>query len=244
MGQELHKRGIGFKIAVSLTVIYLLLAAISLVFVEPHFWQLKLNEMGDALAGAFAPLAFAWLVLGFFQQGQELKQNTQQMKDSVEQFTTQSASMEETNELEKRKLSITEWDRIHLEMSGILSQYLYHQYNSSNGSKIIGKGFATEMRVGDYVAPGGRVNTSEFISRAWDSYSKGDKNTFFRTVNNHTKWEQPPAKLKSILGKTTQKGGRYLQLQGQLQALIQDEDVANNLLMTEEMIGVANFLSK
>lgn len=31
------------------------------------------NEFGDFLAGAFAPLAFFWLVLGFLQQGAELR---------------------------------------------------------------------------------------------------------------------------------------------------------------------------
>lgn len=34
------------------------------------------NEHGDLLAGAFSPLAFAWLVLGFIQQGIELRQNS------------------------------------------------------------------------------------------------------------------------------------------------------------------------
>jgi hypothetical protein len=34
---------------------------------------LELNELGDFLAGAFGPLAIFWLVLGFFQQGQELR---------------------------------------------------------------------------------------------------------------------------------------------------------------------------
>jgi len=34
---------------------------------------LKLNEWGDFLSGGFAPLAFFWLVLGYFQQGKELK---------------------------------------------------------------------------------------------------------------------------------------------------------------------------
>lgn len=31
-----------------------------------------LNELGDFLAGAFSPLAFLWLVVGYFQQGHEL----------------------------------------------------------------------------------------------------------------------------------------------------------------------------
>lgn len=59
-------------------------------------WQdvlaLKPNEVGDALAGAFAPLAFLWLVLGFFQQGAELRNSGkalwlqgEELKNSVEQ---------------------------------------------------------------------------------------------------------------------------------------------------------------
>jgi len=40
---------------------------------DSTFFSLKLNEQGDFLAGVFAPLAFGWLVLGFFQQGRELK---------------------------------------------------------------------------------------------------------------------------------------------------------------------------
>lgn len=50
------------------------------------------NEMGDFLAGGFAPLAFFWLVLGFFQQGEELRTSNQalwlqgeELRNSVEQ---------------------------------------------------------------------------------------------------------------------------------------------------------------
>ncbi|MES3008289.1 MAG: hypothetical protein V4751_11025 [Pseudomonadota bacterium] len=53
---------------------------------------LPLNELGDFLAGAFGPLAIFWLILGFFQQGIELRQNTaalnlqaRELKNSVEQ---------------------------------------------------------------------------------------------------------------------------------------------------------------
>ena len=51
-----------------------------------------LNEVGDFLAGAFGPVAILWLVLGFFQQGIELRQGThalllqaKELQSSVEQ---------------------------------------------------------------------------------------------------------------------------------------------------------------
>ncbi|ELY2765872.1 hypothetical protein SMC44_001346 [Cronobacter malonaticus] len=51
------------------------------------------NEFGDFLAGAFSPVAFLWLVLGYIQQQKELQQNTlalelqaQELKNSVEQY--------------------------------------------------------------------------------------------------------------------------------------------------------------
>lgn len=50
------------------------------------------NEWGDFFAGAFAPLAFLWLVLGYLQQGDELRLSTdalrlqaEELKNSVEQ---------------------------------------------------------------------------------------------------------------------------------------------------------------
>lgn len=52
----------------------------------------KLNEWGDFFAGFFAPLAFLWLVLGYLQQGDELKHSTKalqlqadELRNSVEQ---------------------------------------------------------------------------------------------------------------------------------------------------------------
>lgn len=54
--------------------------------------SMSLNEVGDFLAGAFGPVAILWLVLGFFQQGIELRQGTaalnlqgDELKNAVEQ---------------------------------------------------------------------------------------------------------------------------------------------------------------
>lgn len=51
-----------------------------------EFHQLKLNEVGDFLAGAFGPLAIFWLVLGFFQQGKELRNSVEALKLQVDEL--------------------------------------------------------------------------------------------------------------------------------------------------------------
>ncbi|MDC5071476.1 hypothetical protein [Acinetobacter baumannii] len=77
-------------------VIYgLLILAYNLafIFLEPEKKVLLTsNELGDFLAGVFAPLAFLFLYLGYKQQGRELQQNThalnlqaQELQNSVEQ---------------------------------------------------------------------------------------------------------------------------------------------------------------
>ena len=61
------------------------------------FVTLQVERMGSFLEGAFAPLAFLWLVIGYFLQKKELRQNTEAMKmqfveiqRSAEQATVQA----------------------------------------------------------------------------------------------------------------------------------------------------------
>lgn len=82
----------GTKKTVILTVLYLSFFAGFGIARWPELLNLELNEVGDLLAGIFAPLAFLWLILGFFQQQKELRLNTealriqsQELRQSVEQ---------------------------------------------------------------------------------------------------------------------------------------------------------------
>jgi hypothetical protein len=68
--------------------------------------ELSLNEWGDFLAGGFAPLAFMWLVIGYFQQGKELKLNretlslqVQELRNSVEHQREMAVAAREDIEL-------------------------------------------------------------------------------------------------------------------------------------------------
>ncbi|MGO4003138.1 hypothetical protein ABVN23_18810 [Pseudomonas fluorescens] len=73
---------------------------------------MKLNEMGDFLAGVFGPVATLWLILGFFQQGYELRQNNKalmlqadELKNTVEQHKESSSIAERQLEAELAKAS-------------------------------------------------------------------------------------------------------------------------------------------
>lgn len=73
--------------------------AVSVVWIGVAVWLMctktlptELNSWGDFIAGFSAPLAFFWLVLGYLQQGEELRQSTaalnlqaDELRQSVEQ---------------------------------------------------------------------------------------------------------------------------------------------------------------
>jgi hypothetical protein len=48
--------------------------------------RIPADELGNFLEGAFAPLAFLWLVIGYFLQQKELQQNTEALRQQSEQM--------------------------------------------------------------------------------------------------------------------------------------------------------------
>jgi hypothetical protein len=55
----------------------------------------SLNELGDFLAGVFAPIAFFWLILGYMQQGKQLEQNTKALEQQEIALQLQIDEMKE-----------------------------------------------------------------------------------------------------------------------------------------------------
>lgn len=86
-----------------ITIIWL--ALIILLWFCPTFTRpTELNGVGDFLAGAFAPLAFFWLVRGFYQQGQGLKQNSDALRFQAEELKVSSKAM--LAQVEEMKASV------------------------------------------------------------------------------------------------------------------------------------------
>lgn len=79
----------------------------------------ELNGIGDFLAGVFAPLAFFWLVRGFYQQGKGLEQNSialnlqaQELQASTEALNLQVQEMKASVEQQKQ---MAEYQRLEIE---------------------------------------------------------------------------------------------------------------------------------
>ncbi|TNE68241.1 MAG: hypothetical protein EP336_05075 [Rhodobacteraceae bacterium] len=60
-----------------------------------NFKTLSFNEVGDFMAGAFGPVAFLWLVLGFFQQGEELRASSHALTEQQKELRASAMAQSE-----------------------------------------------------------------------------------------------------------------------------------------------------
>jgi hypothetical protein len=77
------------RIAWALTGIWVLAAGSYIYLALPHIEGLDAVDVSALLSGAFMPLAFLWLVVGFFQQGAELRQNTEALRQQADRLEQQ-----------------------------------------------------------------------------------------------------------------------------------------------------------
>jgi len=102
------------RIGVSFTILYFVLLWFVFRGRFDDVLTLRPNELGDLLAGVFGPLAILWLILGYFQQGIELRQNTQalslqaeELKKSSEALALQVDEMRRSGEQQARMAQLT-----------------------------------------------------------------------------------------------------------------------------------------
>ena len=111
-----------FRLGLVLSAAYLAMIGTYWFGAQAQFASLTPNELGDFLAGAFSPLAFLWLVLGYMQQGEELKNSADalwlqgeelqnsvtQQRELVEVTREQLAHEREALAAEERRLAAAE----------------------------------------------------------------------------------------------------------------------------------------
>lgn len=75
------------------------------------FVTMDLNTVGDFLAGAFSPLAFFWLVLGFIQQGRELNISSKALQAQADELKHSVDQHKDLVNLTRSQLELEREDR-------------------------------------------------------------------------------------------------------------------------------------
>jgi hypothetical protein len=101
-------------VGISVSVVYLVFVLRYFVLGNPEIVYLTPNEIGDFLAGILGPLATFWLILGFFQQGHELRNSTNALRQQSLEFAKTVRQQQEqiTYDLAFRRYQIEQVDRI------------------------------------------------------------------------------------------------------------------------------------
>ncbi len=132
-----------------------------------NFVSQPADALGGFLEGAFAPLAFLWLVIGFFLQQRELRLNNaaihlqyEQMRRQAEQAEVQARAIQ-ANELHQRQETyLMVADRVNRQLGGAMAML----WMSSHGP-------GTENEVSE-----------ELIADLWQRLGAGDSEAFSRQV--------------------------------------------------------------
>lgn len=82
------------EIGGALTLVYLVVVIVVTWSRIGALITMPLNEVGDFLAGAFGPVGFLWLVFGFIQQGDELRQGTEALKLQADELQRSTQALE------------------------------------------------------------------------------------------------------------------------------------------------------
>lgn len=106
--------------------------------------QLTLGVIGNFLEGAFAPLAFLWLVIGLFIQQRELAKNSEALRATSEQSEKQTLAIAATEMNARQETFFKIKENVYSQLGGIGGML----YSSSMGP--VGSGEMSREQMDDY----------------------------------------------------------------------------------------------
>ncbi|AMO72061.1 hypothetical protein [Sphingorhabdus sp. M41] len=133
------------KIGVSVSLIIALFFSGYFISEWEHIKAMTPNEFGDLLAGILGPLALLWLVLGFFQQGEELRQSVRALELQSEELrnsvTQQAALVEVTREQAQAELAALHEER-QARRAATSPRFTIHANGGSRSGQILKQSIA------------------------------------------------------------------------------------------------------
>ena len=140
---------IWFGLASTVFWLWLGLLYIAVVVGWSDFVRQPAESLGGFLEGAFAPLAFLWLVIGFFLQQRELRNNNEairaqfeQMRRSAESAEVQARAIRDNALHQQQETTLMVADRVYRQLGSVVGLlWMSSQYGP--------EGTATDEQVGD-----------------------------------------------------------------------------------------------
>ncbi len=111
------------------------------------FRGMSANETGDFLAGLFAPLAFMWLVIGYYQNNRAIKLQSDELKNSIDEMRKANETASDQKELlaaterhARREIFFKYFDYTSKELDdlvlGILEHYPFRREGLTNKERV------------------------------------------------------------------------------------------------------------
>ena len=158
------------RLSLWITVVWLILGTlyISGVVGWVSFAQQRAPDLGGFLEGAFAPLAFLWLVVGFFLQRQQLEQNTEAIKAQLHEMRRTA----EQSEIQSRAIAA---DELHSRQDTFMrvADMVKDQLGTIGGFLVT----SALMDLGDE-----ELEKNGGLNALWSQLGQGDTDVFSRRV--------------------------------------------------------------
>jgi hypothetical protein len=152
-----------------LTVLWLFLGVsyVERVIGWDRFVAQPADALGSFLEGAFAPLAFLWLVIGFFLQQKELAGNNEairlqyrEMRRSAEQAEIQARAIAASELHQRQETLLQVWTLVRQQLGSISGLLFVSSQGIGTGSPV----------------------TQDEVNQYWQRFGAGDAETFSRAL--------------------------------------------------------------
>jgi len=136
-----HLRQTDWRIflGIILTAMWLLAGLIyvrSGVFDYRTIYDVPLEDLGSFLEGAFAPLAFLWLVIGLFIQQRELADNTEVLRQTSIQSEKQTQAIAATEMNARQETFFKIAENVRSQLGGITGMLFISSMGASEGQRV------------------------------------------------------------------------------------------------------------
>ncbi|WP_019097770.1 hypothetical protein [Pseudomonas putida] len=164
----------------------------------PQLQTMELNSVGDFLAGAFGPIAFFWLILGFMQQGAELRLSSEALRMQADEL--KASVQQQTALVEAQKVTLENHERS-------LEPLLEVEYKGSNVTagldadwfQVVNRGGYCRNVTAQFFGVGEEMHPMAVQPLAKDN-PQGFRNTAILPINNQYRLSIAYEKINGVKG--------------------------------------------